>query len=93
VLLSRSRVGPCKALVWQTELQQYRCGALGNAAAPVATALIGLRGRVLGWVTRLRARLVVRWIAAGAGCDCDLEATPSRTISVSSPTESDPPHD
>jgi hypothetical protein len=30
--------------------------------------------------TGLQARVIGRWIAAGAGCDCDLEATPGVTI-------------
>lgn len=58
VLLSGSRAGPCKALQWVEAERQYRCGALGQGQHVLA---------------RLRARLVRRWIAAGAGCDCDLE--------------------
>jgi hypothetical protein len=74
VLLSRSRIGPCKALQWVDAERQYRCGALGS----------GLRARVVG-----------RWIAAGAGCDCDLEAATSTTIVQSSPSKptSEPRHD
>jgi hypothetical protein len=75
VLLSRSRSGPCKALVWEQGLQQYRCGALGSKEA-------GLRARVVG-----------RWIAAGAGCDCDLEPAPSATIDSPSPNPGELPND
>ena len=75
VLLSRSRSGPCKALVWEQQAQQYRCGALGPKA------------------NGLRARMVGRWIAAGSGCDCDLEPAPSATISTPSPHSGDRPHD
>lgn len=67
VLLSRSRSGPCKALQWVEAEHQYRCGALD--AAPWPPILEGLR-----------SRLVRRWIAAGAGCDCDLEPAASPTI-------------
>lgn len=42
-----------------------------------------------GW----QARLVGRWIAAGAGCDCDLEAAPSRTIGASAVPTRDASHD
>jgi hypothetical protein len=70
VLLSLSRTGPCKALQWAQAEQQYRCGALGHGEAP--------RGLV-----RLKAWVVRRWIAAGAGCDCDLEPLPAATINTS----------
>ena len=60
VLLSRSRVGPCKALQWVPAERQYRCGALGRAEVSRGLA------RLKNWVVR-------RWIAAGSGCDCDLE--------------------
>lgn len=72
VLLSRSRKGACKALRWEEETKQYRCGALA-AVSPQA-------GSVPGLVARWRVRLVRRWIAAGDGCDCALEPTTSRTI-------------
>ncbi len=39
----------------------------------------------------LRARLVARWIAAGVGCDCDLEPAPCVTIAAS--TSQAAPHD
>ncbi len=65
VLLSLSRVGPCKALRWLAAEQQYRCGALGEG---------GIRQAVVG-----------RWIAAGTGCDCELEAAPSSTIGIDCP--------
>jgi hypothetical protein len=41
----------------------------------------------------LRRAVVGRWIAAGTGCDCTLEATPSSTIGVSSPNDRDATHD
>jgi hypothetical protein len=72
VLLSRSRIGPCKALVWVELGQQYRCGAL---AGEIATS-----GLFAAGLARLRNRVVGRWIAAGSGCDCDLDAAPSSTI-------------
>jgi hypothetical protein len=93
VLLSRSRRGPCKALQWGEVDAQYRCGALGS----VVSLQPGSGWAPLRWVqaglNRLRRRVVLRWIAAGAGCDCDLEPSPSRTMGASSPNPSDLPHD
>lgn len=57
VLLSRRLTGTCVALRWDG--MRYVCGAL--TAQPS------------GFVGRLRARLVLRWIASGRGCDCSLE--------------------
>ncbi|MCE4536103.1 hypothetical protein LXT12_02360 [Pelomonas sp. P7] len=57
VVLSRRLRGACVALRWDGA--RYLCGAL--TAQPS-----GLFGR---W----GLRLVRRWIAAGAGCDCSLE--------------------
>lgn len=80
VLLSRSRIGPCKALQWDGLAHQYRCGALGPAQAPQA------------W-SRLKAWVVRRWIAAGVGCDCDLEPAPSATMDVPPSSTHATPHD
>jgi hypothetical protein len=73
VLLSRSRIGPCKALVWADGQQQYRCGAIDSGSPST--------GHIAGGFVWLRNRVVGRWIAAGNGCDCDLDAKPSSTIS------------
>jgi len=69
VLLSRSRQGPCKALQWQADQRQYRCGALSKIAARPGS----MRQHLWAWLVR-------RWIAAGVGCDCDLQPQPSATI-------------
>jgi hypothetical protein len=65
VLLSLSRKGPCKALVWNDDRRQYRCGAFVDAS-PAA-------GPVAGGLGRLRNRVIGRWIGADHGCDCDLD--------------------
>ncbi|MEW6164451.1 MAG: hypothetical protein AB1642_05260 [Pseudomonadota bacterium] len=54
------REGPCPALKWQGghDNERYVCGLV---AAPTGIAR---------WLPR---RLVLRWIAAGRGCDCDAE--------------------
>jgi len=60
VLLSRRRRGPCAALRWDTAARQYRCSAITEAPPGAWGAL-----------SRALAR---RWIAAGQGCDADLQA-------------------
>ncbi len=50
--------GRCEALEWDDEATRYRCGLLVKAA----TAGRGAQ------------RLVARWIAAGQGCDAEMEA-------------------
>ena len=60
MLLSRSRTGTCKALEWSGD--RYVCGVL---ATP---------GRHLPWLPTAWAQgLARRWIAAGQGCDADLD--------------------
>jgi len=57
------RGGACPALVWQDDAQRYVCGLL---VAPADH---------LRWLpqhlAKLGSALARRWIAAGAGCDCD----------------------
>jgi hypothetical protein len=58
---------------------------LGDATAQaglIAGSLSGLRNRVLG-----------RWISAGSGCDCDLDAALSSTIGRLSPNPDSSLHD
>lgn len=63
--VSRRRHGPCVALQWQPAQQRYVCGMVADP------------GGVLGWrnavAIHLVARLARRWIAAGVGCDADLQ--------------------
>jgi hypothetical protein len=62
-VISRRRSGPCAALEWSDADARYRCGLLAKAAAG-------------GSASR---RLVARWIAAGKGCDAELETvTPAQ---------------
>ncbi len=64
VLLSRRTRGACVALTWHGPSQTYRCGAIARASE--------LRPR---WLATLMRRLSLRWIAAGEGCDCSLQAS------------------
>ena len=59
MLVSRSRRGRCRALVWDATACRYRCGLM-----PVTKA-----GRRASLGPRLRAWLLRRWIGAGTGCD------------------------
>ena len=70
VLASRRRRGECVALEWTAG--RYRCGLL---RAPLAH-LLGRASKSASWLdTPLRA-LARRWIAAGSGCDADIETLP-----------------
>lgn len=74
ILVSRRLNGPCRALRWQPAERRYRCGLMAHATP----ARNGPRSAG-GWAARLALRLVRRWIAAGQGCDSDLQANPGAT--------------
>ncbi len=62
MLLSRRRRGACAALRWSDDEVTYRCGVLREPR------------RWLPWLPESWARrLARRWIAAGRGCDSELE--------------------
>ena len=63
MLVSRRRRGPCVALLWEADQAHYRCGIVTEPARFIGSA----------WLARLAARVAPRWIAAGTGCDCDLD--------------------
>lgn len=67
VLVSRRRQGACAALVWDERLALYRCGVVTDPARFIGPA----------WLARVAAMFAPRWIAAGQGCDCDLEPQPA----------------
>jgi len=78
MLVSRRRIGRCNALRWCAETRRYVCGMLSTpwrhlgAVRPWARDAASRRNRML-------ARLCRRWIAAGIGCDADLEAQSAPT--------------
>lgn len=65
MLLSRRRRGACVALLWSEPDALYRCGLL-VAPAEHLPALLHPAAPLLQKVAR-------RFIAAGIGCDCDIE--------------------
>ena len=67
VLVSGRRRGACAALVWSVAERRYRCGML---TAPE---------QHLGTIGRWLRRPMRRWIAAGSGCDSNLEVTAEGT--------------
>ncbi len=96
MLLSGRRSGACNALRWDAALVRYRCGAIVAPRDVLTQALpSGLRGLAPVLAPVLR-RLGARWIAAGTGCDSDLEvetpdpdrpsAGPSGVASTTMPT-------
>ena len=87
--LSRRRTGACAALRWDAAASLYRCGAV-LAAREVVQAALPNGWRWLGPVlATVVARLARRWIAAGQGCDSDLQPQPraASTIEASFPVE------
>ena len=66
--VSRRRSGACAVLRWSDAQQRYLCGVVQDAAR-AADHAPGWRR----WRGRLWQALVRRWIAAGAGCDADLQ--------------------
>jgi hypothetical protein len=62
VLVTRRRQGACTALLWEPGDMRYRCAL---ASRPTVW---------LAWLpAALASRLAKRRIAAGRGCDCELE--------------------
>ncbi len=70
MLLSGRRNGACKALRWDAGQRLYRCGALLQPALAGESVL----PPSLRFLSRPLAALAHRWIAAGMGCDSNLEA-------------------
>ena len=66
VLVSGRRHGACAALRWLAEPQRYGCAMAADPMSVWPWLPGALRSPLM--------RLARRWIAAGAGCDSDLEA-------------------
>lgn len=76
VLLSGYRQGACRALRWDGDALMYRCGAIMTPRDVLAERL----PRPLNWAGPALASVLgvaaSRWIAAGQGCDCDVQLFP-----------------
>ena len=75
VWVSGRRHGACAALRWQAETQRYACTMVVNPGAAWPRLPTGLHAPL--------KRLALRWIAAGAGCDSDLETEAPAPLSGS----------
>ncbi|MES2888848.1 MAG: hypothetical protein V4739_12680 [Pseudomonadota bacterium] len=64
-VLSRRLRGACVAVRWAPDQRRYTCGVV---EAPQRWWPLPWR-----WTQRLAAHWSRRWIAAGRGCDCDIE--------------------
>lgn len=69
MVLSRRCTGACVALRWDDAQRRYRCGALLEPASA-----LGWKGRPWPrWLQTWVRRGLARWIAAGRGCDADVQ--------------------
>jgi hypothetical protein len=75
-VLSGRRVGACDALRWQGDAGVYRCGVLTEPAVVLHDALSPWLRWLAPVLAPLLGALSRRWIAAGKGCDSELEVTP-----------------
>lgn len=82
IWVSGRRTGACRALLWDDALRRYQCGLLTDP-----TRITGWRHP---WLLHWCRRLAQRWIAAGTGCDADIEW---ETISSTGTIESKAPSD
>ncbi|MBB1072918.1 hypothetical protein HUU62_00610 [Rhodoferax sp. 4810] len=77
VVLSGARHGRCHALRWQADALIYRCGAITETREVLAQRLPAWLHWALPLLTSALAVFAMRWVAAGKGCDCDVELEPA----------------
>jgi hypothetical protein len=73
VLLSGYRHGECQALRWQAHTMLYRCGAITSSREVVSQSVPKWMVWCVPVLSALLGRWAQRWVAAGVGCDCDVE--------------------
>jgi hypothetical protein len=80
VVLSGSRSGACKALVWDDTTTRYRCGAIVSPYRVVLNRLPRSSPWLIQPLARVLARalpwLAKRWIAADTACDSSFQTQP-----------------
>ncbi len=78
MIVSRKRSGRCDALRWDDAKTRYDCGMV-----TVPADVLKFKS---AWARRLIAprisKLSMRWIAAGIGCDAEIEAVPTKEEST-----------
>lgn len=77
VVLTGQRAGACRLMVWEPVSQRYRCGAMSEPEVVVQKSLPAAMCWMAPLLHWLLMRWAGRWIAAGHGCDCDVEARPA----------------
>lgn len=80
MLLSRRRSGACLALRWQQD--RYRCGVLVDTRGVLSQALPRRGWWLEPVLAGLLRRVGARWIAAGTGCDSNLQVDPEEPPST-----------
>lgn len=73
ILLFGRLDGACPALFWQDDVLQYRCYAITEPHALLKRRLPPGWHWAVPALARLLIRGVQRWVAAGIGCDCDVD--------------------
>jgi len=74
VLVSRKRQGSCHALHWSASQKRYVCGMLMEPLRHLGWRRTGAVSQAF---SHLLAKACRRWIAAGIGCDANLETVVS----------------
>jgi hypothetical protein len=70
-VISGRKTGACDALVWNGDMNLYRCGLLIRPSDHLPGAL--------RWLAPIIGILAPRYISAGSGCDCSyVSSKPSR---------------
>ncbi len=86
MLLSRKRHGACHALRWDAAQTQYRCGAITEPLGVVKAALPPALERLAPVLAAVLVRMARRWVAAGQGCDSDLQPQSPQSASTTMPS-------
>ncbi|WP_409827282.1 hypothetical protein [Acidovorax sp.] len=84
-IVSRKRMGACKALRWSDADRRYWCGMVLDPGS--------VTGLTHPWAVRVLATLARRWIASSVGCDAQLQtqAVPPHGLPPPSPPPVAPP--
>jgi uncharacterized cysteine cluster protein YcgN (CxxCxxCC family) len=91
VALSGRRRGSCQALRWDGHATSYRCGAITEPVEVLRAGWLPVPAFALALLARWLPTLAYRWVSAGTGCDCDLDANDLTAASLAGPTQSDAP--